>query len=229
MHIIKKVVCFLLLPSAAVAQHDHSATYHAAWLETAYSRHDGQDTAHWDADGWVGGDTHKLWLKSEGEVRDGDSEGEVWALYSRNVSIFWDAQVGVRHDFGAGDRTWLAVGANGLAPYFFETEAHLLLGEDGTVGARLRQENDLLLTNRLILSPSLEINAVSQADPQHGTGSGLTDATAALQLRYEVNRRFAPYVQLDHQRKLGDTAKRARSAGKEDEENRVSIGVRWLF
>ncbi|UDF05268.1 copper resistance protein B [Asticcacaulis sp. AND118] len=221
----------MLLPFAAQAQaaHDHSATYHAVWLDTGYGRHDGQDSAHWDADGWVGGDTHKLWLKSEGEVRDGDTEGEVWVLYSRNVSTFWNAQIGVRHDFGDADRTYLAVGVNGLASYFFETQAHLLVRGDGAIGARLRQENDLLLTNRLILSPSIEVNAISKADPQHGTGSGLTDATAALQLRYEINRRFAPYVQADYQRKLGETADRARAAGKSDEETRVTLGIRWLF
>lgn len=229
MHISKSVALFIFLPSVALAQHDHSATYHAVWLKTDYSRHDGQDVAHWDADGWIGGDTHKLWVKSEGESRNARTEGEVWGLYSRNVSIFWDAQIGVRQDFGEGDRTWLAAGVNGLAPYFFETEAHLFLGEDGTLGARLRQENDLLLTNRLILSPSLEVNAVSRSDPQQGTGSGLTEVTAALQLRYEVNRRFAPYVQLDHQRQLGETAKRGRAAGKQTEENRISIGIGWLF
>lgn len=229
MNIIKITALCLLLPSAALAQHDHSATYHAVWLETAFSRYEGKETAHWEADGWVGGDTHKLWLKSEGKVGDARKNGDVWALYSRNVSTFWDVQIGVRHDFGEGDRNWLAIGVNGLAPYFFETEAHLLVGEEGTVGARLRQENDLLLTNRLILSPSLEVNAVSQADTQRGTGSGLTDATAALKLRYEVNRRFAPYVQLDHQRKLGETAEWARAAGKMTEDSRISIGIRWLF
>ncbi|MFT3998381.1 MAG: copper resistance protein B [Asticcacaulis sp.] len=222
------------VPALAQTEHDqtehgHSATYHAVRLETALSHEDGETTASWDADGWVGGDVHRLWLKSEGERRDGDTEGEVWALYGRNVSTFWDAQIGLRHGFGDADRTELAVGLTGLAPYFFETEAHLLVGEKGALRVRLHQENDLLLTNRLVLKPSIEANLSGRADSEAGLGTGLTDMKAGLQLRYEVTRRFAPFVAVDYQRRFGDTADMAQTRGKPDEESRVSFGIGWLF
>ncbi|MCW1776924.1 copper resistance protein B [Pantoea ananatis] len=39
------------------------------------------------------------------------------------------------------------------------------------------------------------------ADPAHRTGSGLTTVEGGLRLRYEVTRRFAPYVGVDHVRR----------------------------
>jgi uncharacterized protein involved in copper resistance len=55
---------------------------------------DGADTsdgalATWDAFGWIGGDYHKFWWRTEGERRAGETEeAEFWALYSRNAADF---------------------------------------------------------------------------------------------------------------------------------------------
>lgn len=54
----------------------------------------------WDVDGWVGGDSERIWLRSEGEVEDGvtrDAEAQIY--YGWNVDPFWDVLVGVRQDF----------------------------------------------------------------------------------------------------------------------------------
>ncbi|MBZ0325661.1 MAG: copper resistance protein B, partial [Alphaproteobacteria bacterium] len=32
-----------------------------------YRANDGQDSLNWDAQGWIGNDDHKVWLKTEGE------------------------------------------------------------------------------------------------------------------------------------------------------------------
>ncbi|ESQ79688.1 copper resistance protein B [Asticcacaulis sp. YBE204] len=219
----------LLMPVVAHAQdraHDHTGTiYHAVRLETGIARHDGQDVGQWDIDGWVGGDRHKLWVKGEGEDRNGDLS----LLYSRNVATFWDAQIGVRQDFGDSDHAYLSAGINGLAPYFFETEARVFLRDDGAISARLRQSNEWLLTNRLIAEPSLAIDYNAREDRALGLGTGLTQAEVAIQVRYEFSRRFAPYVELRHAQKLGSTRDMAESKGEEPSENRVSVGIRWLF
>ncbi|MDC7684529.1 copper resistance protein B [Asticcacaulis sp. BYS171W] len=229
MSIIKYAVLLVLLPVVAQAQdpaHDHSgAVYNAVRLETGYTWHDGKDVAQWDIDGWVGGDRHKLWLKGEGEGKNGDLS----LLYSRNIATFWDAQIGVRQDIGDSDHTYLRAGVSGLAPYFFETEMHVFVRDDGAVSARLRQSNDWLLTNRLIAEPSLAVDYNAREDRALGLGTGLTEAEVALQVRYEISRRFAPYVALSHTQKLGSTRDMAQMSDKPTQETVASIGIRWLF
>lgn len=185
----------------------------------------------WDADGWVGTDMNRLWLRSEGERESGDTEeAEVQLLYGRPVARWWEAVAGIRHDFAPGrSRTWAAVGLEGLAPHWFEVEATAFVGEGGQTAARLEAEYELLLTNRLILQPRLEINLHGRNDRRRAIGSGVTDLEAGLRLRYEVRREVAPYVGVNWSRKLGRTADFAELAGEDVEDTRLVAGIRIWF
>ena len=70
---------------------------------------------------------------------------------------------------------------------------------------------EVLFTQRLVLTPKLELNAYGKSDPSRDIGAGLSDVEAGLRLRYEFTRRFAPYLGLDWQRRLGNTASMARA------------------
>jgi len=214
----------------------HKATiYHHFVLETDLSRRKGIDSGAWDLDGWIGGDLNKVWLKSEGEIADGRTEkAELWGLYSRNVAAHWDVQAGLRYDPrpdvpNARAHTYLTAGLTGLAPYWFETEAHLFVRDDGAVSARLRQENEWLITQRLIVKPRLEVNLNTRKDPMAGLGTGVTDASLGFQTRYEFSREFAPYVDLTYRQMYGATADYARTRGEKTNETRLSAGIRWVF
>lgn len=210
---------------------DHgSQIFHAFRFETDYGGGQSGAVASWDLDGWIGGDYDKLWIKSEGENADGKLEqAEFWALYSRNVSTFWDVQAGLRHDTQPSSTSYLVLGVTGLAPYFFETEAHLFLSDDGDLTARLREENDFLLTQRLILQPYAEINLSAQNVPKQDIGAGFTNGEIGLQTRYEITRKFAPYIDVRYERKFGQTSSIAKSNG-EDNDNLIgSIGLRLMF
>ncbi len=225
----------------AMADMHKPGIYHGFTLETDLSRKDDETTGRWDLDGWVGGDINKLWLKSEGEVTGGKTEkAELWAMYSRNVATFWDVQVGVREDFrpslsplpgvpAAKAHTYFTTGVEGLAPYFFETEAHVFVRDDGAISARLRQENQWLITQRLIVRPRIEINLNGKDDPALGLGTGLTDASIGIQTRYEIRREFAPYLDLTYDQKFGRTADYARLRGEKPTDTRLSVGIRWMF
>lgn len=155
----------------------------------------GADLA-WEAQGWYGGDYNKLWVKTEGERVAGVTEGaSVDLLGDRVIARWWDAQAGIRQDLGKGPaRTWLALGLQGLAPYWLDVEATFYVGEEGRTALRLKTDYDLLLTQRLILQPHGELNFYGKADPERGVRSGLDDLELSLRLRYEIRRELAPYV-----------------------------------
>ena len=185
----------------------------------------------WEGQGWVGTDLNKLWLRSEGERAGGHNEAaDLEVLYGRAIARWWDAVVGVRHDFKPGDsQDFLAFGVVGLAPYKFEVEATGYIGESGQTAARLEAEYETLLTNRLILQPLVEINFYGKNDASRGIGSGLSTAEAGLRLRYEFTRRFAPYVGVVREWSFGRTADVRRDEGEAVNDTRVVAGVRIWF
>ncbi len=231
-------LALLFLTSPALAEeitHDMAAEhgggiFHMFRFEADYGGSSNGAVASWDLDGWVGGDDDKLWIKSEGERADGRLEqAEFWALYSRNIATFWDAQAGIRYDAKPESTAYLAFGFTGLAPYFFETEAHVFISDEGDLSLRLREENDFLLTQQLILQPYVEINLSAQDVPENDIGSGFTSGEIGLQTRYEFTRKFAPYLDLRYERKFGETASIAASDGEDKDNFIAAIGLRLMF
>lgn len=163
----------------------------------------------WDGQGWIGGDYDKLWVKSEGLVQaDGrvtDADHEL--LYDRAISTYWDLQAGLRSDLDSlATRNWAALGIQGLAPLFFEIAATGYVSDAGHLAAKFQASYDLLLTQRLILQPEIEINLYSKADPERQIGAGLSDIDTGLRLRYELTRKIAPYLGATYSERFGETA-----------------------
>lgn len=192
---------------------------------------DDASTLAWDLSGWIGGDIDRLWLRSEGERSNGKTEdAEIQALWGHAISPWWDVVTGVRQDFKPGaPQTWAAFGLQGMALYNFEAEATAFLGENGQSAVRLEGDYDILLTNRLILQPTAELNVYGKNDPQRGIGSGLSNTELGLRLRYEIRREFAPYIGVTWNRSYGNTADYAREEGEDRSEARLVLGVRLWF
>jgi copper resistance protein B len=192
---------------------------------------DGDNPLVWDAEGWLGKDLHKLWIKTDGEyVDERVEEMELQLLYSRAVAPYWDLQLGWRRDIRpTPERDWMAFGLKGLAPYFFDIDASLFVGESGRTAARLKAEYEVMLTQRLILAPEVELNLHGKDDSDTETGSGFSDIEAGLRLRYEVRREFAPYIGLNWTRLYGNTADFAREEGEDVDDLQMVLGVRFWF
>jgi len=154
----------------------------------------------------------------------------VQALYSRSIAPYWDVQVGWRRDNKpAPNRDWFAIGFKGLAPYFFEVDTALFFGKKGRAGFRLEAEYEILFTQKLILTPEIDLNFHSKDDKETLTGSGLSDAQTGLRLRYEFVREFAPYIGVNWNKKYGRTADYVRNAGGDVSDTRFVAGIRAWF
>lgn len=184
----------------------------------------------WDAEAWLGGDINRLVVKTEGEgsARGGLEDAEWQALYSRAIGPYTDLQFGIRQDVGSAVATYATIGVETILPYWLKADAALFVSAHGAF-ARLEGTYDLLLTQRIVLQPNLEFNFALQNVPSALLGSGLTDITAGLRMRYDVTRNFSPYVGIEFVRKAGGTESLHRAAGERVEDTRLVLGVRTFF
>jgi len=189
------------------------------------------DTLSWNAQGWIGKDLRKIWFKTDGERTGGETENaELQFLYSKALATYWDFQIGIRQDFEPSpSRTWAAIGVQGLAPYFFETDIAFFVGESGRTALRFESEYEILITQRLVLTPDIEINFYGKNDASIGVGSGLSDAEIGLRLRYEIRREFAPYFGVNWSKKFGNSADFAKINGQDISDLQLVLGLRAWF
>lgn len=210
-------------PAAAQVEDDAVFTFFKA-EKLEYQRDNNDSYFVWDAEGWIGEDKNKLWLKTEGEyVLDikQTERAELQVLYSRLIADFWDAQVGIRDEFDPNQTIDAVLGIQGLAPYWFEVEAAAFLSEDADLLARIKASYEFLFSQKLILQPQLELNFAAQDIEKREYKRGLSEMEAGLRLRYEIIREVAPYIGTEF----------VRTRGTEDNENslRFVAGLRVWF
>jgi len=191
----------------------------------------------WDAQGWIGRDLDKLWIKPEGEVNvEGQDQGETTTdvLYSRLVTPFWNLQGGIQYanqwSGGTYDDTWAGVIAlQGIAPYQFDFDNSLYVSENGDVWFDVTVRYDLRITQRLVLEPRAEVTIYAQDNESQNIGAGPSDLALDLRLRYEIKREFAPYVGVRFHTLLGETSNLASAAGEDTQQFMFLAGLRFAF
>ncbi len=238
----------LFAGSSAWAQHHQGAPSEAApygspvadrhvWVHGILDQFEGRfgsgNAFRWDGEAWMGTDTHRLWLKSEAVVEVGEGKvvhGQHEVLYARPISTYFDLQAGLRYDLDdRPGRAWAAFGIEGLSQYFFRVSATAYASDSGNFAARFLGTFDLLLTQRLILQPAAELNFYSTADRNRFIGPGLSHVDFGLRLRYEIERKFAPYVGISYDREFGETARLLAADGHGFDVLRLAFGVRTWF
>ena len=230
--ILLMIILITLLPAAARADAEDDPVLIKLMLDQLETRGSGSDSEDaWVAQASIGKDLTKLWIKTEGARKLGKTEdAELQFLFSKAVSTYWDFQIGLREDFEPSpSRTWAAIGFQGLAPYFFEIDTALFIGESGHTALRFEADYDLRITQRLILNPEIELNLYGKNDPAIRIGSGLSDIEAGLRLRYEIRREFSPYIGINWLRRFGNTANYSIAAGESKSDSQFTIGLRAWF
>jgi copper resistance protein B len=192
----------LVLGVSGVAAHDGSMIFnHLKVDRLEYESNQNLHMFKWDVQNWTGTDENKLWLKSEGDYSADQNifgRADLQVLYSRNIDPYWDFQIGARRAIEP-ERTFdAAIGFQGLAPFFIEVDSAIFINEKGNVLGRLTLGYELLLTQRLILQPRIEINVAAEDIQNRGVKAGITEFETGVRLRYEIEREFAPYLGIDY-------------------------------
>jgi copper resistance protein B len=190
------------------------------------------DAFSWDIDAWYGSDNNKLWIKSEGDLDDGQ-HFDIDLLWDHVFARWWSVQSGVRRESRDGPNSEhdesLVLGLQGLAPQWFEVEARVYLDEHGGVTLHTKADYELLLTQRLVLQPEVKLTVTSRDNIDLGVGSGVSELEMGLRLRYEIRREFAPYVGIGWVRNFGTTADLTRSRGGDSNTLQGLAGLRFWF
>jgi len=198
-------------------------------LEAYNARDEFAMTYDWQA--WFGQDYDRALVRAEGEFAGGgfqNARNEL--LWAHALTAYWDSHLGIRYDSGLGaERTWGAFGLQGFAPYWLYTEATAYVGEGGRTAFRLELEYDMLITQKLILQPRIEMNFYSRRDPSRLVSSGLSNIETGLRLRYEIVREFAPYIGLEWASSFGSAADAIRAGGNKPEETRFIVGIHFWY
>jgi len=188
----------------------------------------------WNGDAFIGTDELKLRWLSQGEY---DTKGsklesvENRLVLQAPVTDFFDVKAGIRADTPKGkSRLYGVLGLTGLAKQWIEVDADLFVSDKGDASARLDAEYEMLLTNQITLTPSIDLDVAFSDDQKMGIGSGLSSAEVGLRLSYDIlDRAISPYLGVVWERKFGKTADFARDEGEDIEAWFVAVGVKVLF
>ncbi|MFK8067576.1 MAG: copper resistance protein B [Gammaproteobacteria bacterium] len=198
-----------------------------------YKTNEGNSVNVWEGQGWYGNDLNKFWIKTEGEyIHETNSveEAEIQALYSRAISSFWDVQAGLRYDIEPNPtRTYAVFGFQGISPYWFEIDAAAFISEKGNISLRIETEYELLITQRLILQPRVEVNFSFDDDKEIELGSGINSIETGLRLRYEITREFAPYIGVSWNKAFNGTADFKEANGDDKRALSFVAGIRFWY
>jgi len=188
----------------------------------------------WDVESWVGGDYNRIWFKSEGErntALKADYDIDLQILYGRFVRRYFDFQLGTRietqtYQGRAVTRAHAVIGVEGMIPYRFEIEPSLFISQNGDVSGRFTILRDYSMTQRLILQPRLETTVAAQRVERFTSGAGLNNIEAGFRLRYDIRRKFSPYIGISFDRSFFGTAALVRREGGDPSQIRFVAGVR---
>lgn len=226
------VLAVSTLPAVA-AEMDNMILSHASVERLEYRVQDGDDVGFVEGDLVIGNDDHKVVLGIEAERSTGGGQfesSEVHLLYRRPISDFFDVQGGVRHDLAPDpETTHLVLGLTGLLEQWVEFEGNAYLSDDGDVSFRTEVETEIFLTRRTFVQPLVELDISASENQAREIGSGFSKIEAGLRFHYVVTGGLNPYIGVNYEAKLGETADFARADGEDTDATAFVAGVRFAY
>ena len=210
--------------------------YQQTTLESKWQRNDdGRGALKSKLETRIGTDENKIFIKVHADKAESQqAEYDAKLLYSRNVADFWDVQAGIRYRNDPNreidqDQVDAVLGLHGMAPYFFETDAYVYIGQDRQVSFNLETERDLLLTQKLIIQPYLDINMVLSDDSNYAKKTGLNSVQVGLETRYEINKKVMPFMDMAYGYNKGVQETAWQKASSSKNEWFYGAGIRFKF
>lgn len=195
--LILAVLLGLSAPSPGQAQEKDTFIFHYTAVDGDLASSNDLVVSRWGAHGWIGTDFDRLWWSTEGAGLEREVESfEAMVLYGHYFRRFWDVVVGYRQDFRPARQGYLTAGVMGLAPYWFEVGFFGFLSHDGDPSLRAEAETDLFITQRAVLTLGGKMDWLLTADETFGLDAGLGELELGARVRYEIRRKFAPYLDL---------------------------------
>lgn len=220
----------------AHAKEHGGQNYQLTTIESKWTQNkSGHGAVQSELETWFGGDIHKVFFRAAHEKAESEQPSySSELLYSRNIADFWDLQAGVRYRYDDAkttdkDQVDAVVGLYGMAQYFFETEAYLYAGQDQRWSMSLHSERDILLTQKLIVQPYVGADIVLRDQSKFAEKSGLSSVEAGLETRYEISKKFMPFIDVSYQYKKGVKETPWQAATATDKDWYYGAGLRVKF
>ena len=221
------VMTLITMPLIANATIKDDDWYNSGRLDIDYGNARGQNQTGIDGQWRIGDDFNKFVIEFE-RTREGDEwdDAEVQLLYSRYLGKYWDWRTGIRQGLNSDGETSLMLGIEGLAPYWFETEASIYLDQDGDFSVETELSYELQLTQNLVAEIFSNTTWYTSDKLNEMQGRGLVSNDIGLGLRYEFNRHFALYVEGYKNQYHGKTATIRQLNGLATREQGLRVGIR---
>lgn len=209
-----KLACVLTLGMIAAAPVKAEPMIWGIQVEQLeYRFGDDTDVFAWDFDALAGTDEFKLVWRSEAEFAFEEDKFEALENQIRGqvpINRFFDAVAGVRVDGpDVPTRVYGVLGLHGLAEQWFEVDADFFISQYASF--RFEIEYEALITNRLILTPSIEFTLPFTDDEENAVGAFGPKLEVGARLSYDViDRAISPYIGVHYERVFGRSADFAR-------------------
>lgn len=223
----------VLTAGSALAAEPTSSVFYGMQVEQFEVRkQDGEEVLAWDFDATIGTDEIRGVIRSEAEYGLREDEFETLEIQLRGavpVTPFFDAVAGIRLDGSeGGHRADGVVGFHGLAQQWFEVDLDLFVSGDPSI--RFEAEYEGLITNRITLVPSIEVELPLTNDDSRDFGAFGPIVEVGARLSYDIiDRAFSPYVGVHYEIALGETADAVRAGGGDTDALFAVIGARMMF
>ena len=224
-------------PSHDSHQNEHggeiyqSTEFTTKWL----NNEDGEGIWQTQLESRIGTDENKLFIQLNAEKAESENTFyDTKFMYSRMMADFWDVQAGIRyvHDPDATEdknRTYAAFGLNGLAPYFFDTDIYMFVGKDDQFLLSLETDRDVLITQKLIMKPYLDVEIVVSDHSKYAKASGLSHANLGVETRYEITKNIMPYIDVSYGYEKGDKETTWQDQSSSEKKWMYGAGIQFNF
>lgn len=219
-----------LCQSASASMEADPLLYQLSLDRMEYRNSEDGSSRNIELSGWVGKDINKFYWSAERTSNSGSSDSaELDFGYTRAISPFFDARLGIRREFESGEsEDSLSLGVSGLAPYLVDTEVMLYFYDSGQVSWSAEFEYEAALNQRWVLKPSIELQGLGVGDSSEQQG-GISSIEASLHLHRYISRSLSVYIGVNKYKYYKQDAEQRQAEGLDTELEELRIGVSfWL-